>query len=241
VHPYPEARVEIAYGKPENGPHQGEWFSAFELEAAAEFAAIRNEEGNNVYVGAALRCGNPPPSGRAGDKDFLAASHAWIDLDAAGALERADEVAKRTNLQAAMVVTTGTVPHKRAHVYFRIDGGIADGEQLKRINMSLRDLFDSDRNVLNQSRVLRLAGTTSYPKQAKQDRGYVSELVTFHPVSEPRSYGAAHLAALARPPIDNWGSSCSRLIVEQFGAKFLANRPRANEAPRGKLRRGAVA
>ena len=31
VHPYPDAKIEIAYGAPDKGPHKGEWFSAFDL------------------------------------------------------------------------------------------------------------------------------------------------------------------------------------------------------------------
>ena len=46
VHPYPDALIEIAYGMP--NPNKAELFSAFELNAAAEFAVIKNLSGCNA-------------------------------------------------------------------------------------------------------------------------------------------------------------------------------------------------
>jgi len=178
VHKYPDARIEVAYGAPDAGPDKAEWFSAFALGEAADFAAARNAKGNNVYVGAALRRGDVAPFGRSSDEDFLAACHAWIDLDGAGDCARAHAALKELELQPSIVVTTGTLPHMRLHAYFAIQGGAADGDRLRHANAALRERLGGDA-VQNPGRVLRLAGTVNYPSAKKrQERGYLDELVT---------------------------------------------------------------
>ena len=54
VHPYPDALIEIAYGMPGN-ISKAQLFSAFQLEAAADFAIARNLRGCNIYVGPTLK------------------------------------------------------------------------------------------------------------------------------------------------------------------------------------------
>jgi hypothetical protein len=144
----------------------------------------------------ALRRGDTPPFGRASDKDFLASNFAWVEFDGAGDYERIADIIEAVQLEPAIVVTTGTTPHLRQHIYFSIEGGITDGDKLRAINKSLQELLGSD-NVQNPSRVMRLAGTISYPPPKKQERGYVAELVTFLSKREPHRYTADQLATLA--------------------------------------------
>jgi hypothetical protein len=122
VHPYPDALIEIAYGMPGN-INRAELFSAFKLEAAAEFAIARNLKGCNVYVGPTLKKGDTPPFARTEDKDFLAGLWSWADLDAKGDFETAGKRAMEAKLAPGIIVNTGTVPHLRAHVYYKIAGG----------------------------------------------------------------------------------------------------------------------
>jgi hypothetical protein len=175
VHGYPDAKVEIAYSDDNGNVNQAQYFTAFELEAAAKFAAKKNAEGRNVYVGAGLRHGDAPPFGRANDKDFLASNFAWIEFDGAGDFERIAGIIEATQLDPAMVVTTGTTPHLRQHIYFSIEGGITDGDKLRTINKALLELFGSD-NVQNPGRVMRLAGTVNYPTAKKRERGYIADV-----------------------------------------------------------------
>src|SRR4051794_33477131 len=65
VAPYPEARIEIAFARPDGQLDKAKNFSAFNLKQAAEFAEAKNIAGFNVYVGVALRQGEQPRSGRA--------------------------------------------------------------------------------------------------------------------------------------------------------------------------------
>ena len=148
--------------------------TSFDLEKAVGFAVAKNAAGNNVYVGAAIRHGEKSDSGRANGDHVVTASHAWAEYDSAGDDERIADLLKTNNLMPAIVVTTGTVPHARRHLYFRLDGTVTR-EKLEAANTSLMTLLDSDK-VWNADRVMRLAGTVSHPSPKKLGHGYASEL-----------------------------------------------------------------
>ena len=114
-----------------------------------------------------------------------------------GAVERAQDLMNELQLQFSMVIRTGAIPHSRAHVFVKIDGGEADGERLRQINIALEKQFGGD-HVANPSRVLRLAGTISYPNRAKRERGYSTELVTLRAAEQPFSYAPEQLFAALR-------------------------------------------
>lgn len=195
VRAYPDAMVEIIYGSPGN-LWNSRWFSAFDLKTIAEFAEVCAANDNNVYVGASLRMGPVPESGRANTGNFLAASCAWIEFDDEGDAERVDSILRREFVPPSIIVTTGTVPHLRQHLYFRINGGISDHAKLKAINTALRDLFGSD-DVTDPIRVMRLAGCVNTPTIKKSERGYVTEVVTVR--LAPGEYSADELIKLRGP------------------------------------------
>jgi hypothetical protein len=75
VHHLPDAQIEIIYGPP--GVFTvSRWFSAFDLKAIAGFAEVRNAQGENIYIGAALRHGSAPEGGRANGQNYLATTSA---------------------------------------------------------------------------------------------------------------------------------------------------------------------
>jgi hypothetical protein len=195
VHPFPDAWIEIAYGHPASGNlNEAQNFSAFELKEAAEFAVAKNAAGCNVYVGPALRQGKQPRTGRATDENFLVSAFAWADFDCAGDEERIAGILKEQQLTPAMVVITGTVPHRRAHLYFKIEDDVSR-EKLVAANISLKELLGSD-DVQNASRLMRLAGTCNYPTPGKKERGYVAELVTLNLTPNSRKYKLDELIGL---------------------------------------------
>jgi hypothetical protein len=175
VHPYPDALVEIAYGMPGN-LDKAELFSAFKLDAAADFAVAKNRRGCNVYVGPTLKKGDTAPFARTNDDDFLAGLWAWTDHDAEGDFDRAKGKAKELSLAPGMIVDTGTVPHLRAHAYFKMSCAVTDAEQLRAVNKALQSSLGGD-PVQAPSHVMRLAGTINYPTPKKAARGYVVEPV----------------------------------------------------------------
>ena len=143
VHPYPDALIEIAYGMPGN-ISKAQLFSAFQLEAAADFAIARNLRGCNIYVGPTLKRDDTPPFARTNDTNFLAGLWSWTDHDAEGDFESARIKAMESNLAPGMIVETGTVPHLRAHVYYKIASAVTDAEELRGINRSLNKCLGGD-------------------------------------------------------------------------------------------------
>ena len=187
--------IEIAWSDPADGQlNRARKFLAFDLNPVIDFAEWKNEAGCNLYVGAALRRGEMPAKGRANDNNFQAASFAWAEFDGAGDDTRIAAILKEKQLKPALVVTTGSVPHLRAHLYFAVDDG-ADREKLVAALKALKTLLKSD-NVDNASRVMRLAGTVNWPTPKKQERGYMPELVTLRQ-QKARTYKADELIGFA--------------------------------------------
>jgi hypothetical protein len=195
VQPYPDAWIEIAFGRPGGALDAAKIFSVFDIEKAVDFAEKKNKDNFNVYVGVALRQGKKPRSGRASGQHVAAGAYAWVDYDAAGDDERINAILKEHKLTPALVVTTGAVPHPRRHLYFKLDGTVTL-EKLEAANESLKNLLGSD-DVQNPDRVLRLAGTISYPSADKKGRGYVVELTSLHLNKDARPFKVDELIGLA--------------------------------------------
>jgi hypothetical protein len=191
--------VEIAYGHPSNGKvDEAKVFSAFELKEAVEFAAMKNAAGFNIYAAPALRTygrREVPPDRRAKVENYLASAFAWVDFDSAGDAERIETLLKQHRLKPAVVVTTGTVPHRRGQLLFRVSD-IKDAEHQKQINETLQKLLDTDPMVVGAVHVMRLGGSVSYPPEKKVQRGYIVELTKLHKIADAPTYNADQLLAL---------------------------------------------
>ena len=91
---------------------------------------------------------------------------------------------------------TGTVPHRRLQVFFKLEGTVTP-EQLEAVNEVLKtSLGGTGDGVQNADRVMRLAGTVSYPPPHKVERGYVPEVTTLHATANPRAYDPDELIGL---------------------------------------------
>jgi hypothetical protein len=194
---YPDAKIEIAYADPKTGNavNKAEIFSAFDLEKAALFAFRKNTAGYNVYAGPALRVG-AHKSGRAKGEDVITARYAWCEYDGKGDAERVYALCQSNLLSPAIIVTTGTIPDQRNHLYFEIDG-VATPADLTAMGASLKELFGTDA-VHNADRVMRLAGTVNWPSPKKMgpEYGYVPELTTLRLVPESPRYSIGTLTGL---------------------------------------------
>jgi hypothetical protein len=205
---YPYAALEIALGHPvtDNGDvNRALTCSALDdkdLPRMAETAAKRNASlGENIYIGVALRYYGDrsiPPDRRATVANYLASRFAWVDFDKAGDAERIEAILKEYGLTPYLVVTTGTIPHRRGQLYFLVSG-IRDADHLKQVNSALQQLLGTDPAVIAAQQVLRLAGSGSYPTAKKIARGYVPELVTLKKIDSAPTYSADHLIGLAGP------------------------------------------
>jgi hypothetical protein len=188
---HPEAWIEIATadptagkdkkGKDLTGPRAARHFSVFELEKAAAYAVRMNKQGRNVYVGMALRQGETGPSGRATKENVITGSRGWADFDKEGDHTRIISFLQQRGLHVAETILTGTIPHPRLQVFFKLTGPVTP-EQLEAVNEAMKtSLGGNGDGVQNCDRVMRLAGTVSYPPPKKVARGYVPELTRLSP------------------------------------------------------------
>ena len=153
-------------------------FTLNETDEAADFAMRMNAKQLNVYmtinpirVDAKIKAGKG-----AKDKDILRAHYSFADADDEAGLAGIVELSHLC--EPDIVVVTGTVPHERRHAYWGLSEACTDLELWRSTQSNIATLFATDSSVMNPSRIMRVAGTVSYPNTDKQTRGYISELVT---------------------------------------------------------------
>lgn len=170
---YPEGILELRYGP--DKPNQSSYFNTRPegIAEAAGFAVNRNREGCNVYVGVNPR--KPTTKGSADDSDVPAAFWHFADLDDVEAVDQAGRRMK--SLPPTMTVTTGTEPHRRPHLYWKLEEPVGNMPAWTERQRGIAHSFDGD-SVINPSRIMRLAGTVNYPPQHKLQRGYKMELTS---------------------------------------------------------------
>lgn len=194
---YPNGVIEICHGasKPDQAAYFG--LSDARIAEAATFAANRNREGQNVYVGANPRKGGAIIRGRASDSDVEIAFYHFADLDKAESVERARE---NLPVKPSMLVMTGTVPNNRPHFYWLMEEPMRNMHAWTEAQRGIAQTLGGDA-VINPSRIMRLGGTVNYPTQDKMARGYRMELTsvrTEFPTERPPV--TPELIAQAFPP-----------------------------------------
>jgi hypothetical protein len=155
----------------------------FALEAVSEatdLAVRMNANRLNVYMTI-----NPidmdaiAKSGKsAKDGDILRAHYSFADADDVLGLNGLNELSGL--IEPDITVTTGTIPHERRHAYWRLTEPCLDLPLWRERQKQIAVQFKTDKAVINPSRIMRLAGTVSYPSSSKATKGYVPELVTMH-------------------------------------------------------------
>lgn len=152
-------------------------FTVRQIEDALQHAAAMNSHGQNVYM-----CINPIdgraviPAGKAAtDKDILAAMFCFADADTDGSMAN---VLSFAGPKFTMSVKTGTTPYVRGHAYWQLEEPCINLEAWRQVQASIAASLGTDPVVINPSRIMRVAGTVSYPNKDKQSRGYIQEMVT---------------------------------------------------------------
>jgi hypothetical protein len=171
---HPDLRFEIAWGDPESGPNRAKTFRLDQLNAAVGFAAWINAKGCNVYVGATLKRADTPAKGRTGGQHAALATNLPIDIDGSfvdGARKLA--IIARPKL----VVITGRAPEPRGQLWIMITP-TEDIECWSEANRRSVHFSGGDRNALGTYRLMRLAGSISFPPPQKVARGYGVELTS---------------------------------------------------------------
>ena len=147
------------------------------LDDAVEHAQAMNDAGRNVYM-----CINPVDgrkrieTGRgAKDDDILAAFHCFADADTDGAMQN---ILSFAGPKFTMSVKTGTVPFIRGHCYWRLEEPVLNLDAWRQTQQAIANSLKTDEVVINPSRIMRVAGTVSWPSEKKKAKGYTDELVT---------------------------------------------------------------
>lgn len=152
------------------------------IDEAVDWAENMNGLGYNIY---AVR--NPirgDVSGSAKDADILAGFFLWADCDDDTS---ASNVRRFDGPQYSAAVVTGQTPSVRVHTYWALETPCTDMAAWRDMQTRIAAHFSSDSTVVNPSRIMRVAGTVSYPAKHKQERGYVKEVVTLRTeYPEPR-------------------------------------------------------
>jgi len=128
---------------------------------------------NPINIDAVIKSGKG-----AKDGDILRAHYSFADADDVQGIAGLDELAEI--IEPDITVTTGTIPHERRHAYWRLTEPCLDLPLWKERQKQIAVKFKTDKAVVNPSRIMRVAGTVSYPSSSKATKGYVPELVTMH-------------------------------------------------------------
>jgi hypothetical protein len=164
----------------ENRKPVSQMFALDAVDEATDLAARMNAMKLNVYM--SINPSDPDSIAKSGkstkDDDILRAHFSFADADDVQGLKGLSELFKL--IEPDIIVTTGTIPHERRHAYWRLTEPCLDLTRWKEKQMQFALKFKTDKAVVNPSRIMRVAGTVSYPSQNKLTRGYVQEFVTMN-------------------------------------------------------------
>jgi len=199
---YQDGLVELSWtdSKPDDGGRHrlrhARLFGTDQLDDLVEEAARLNAVPmTNVYIGAALRRPDTAPFGRAQDSDAWALTCAYVDLDDEGAVPAARAV--YGHAKPTMVVVTGTFPHTRAQLWWRLEEPATDPAHWETVLRGMAVAMNGDTTVTNPSRVMRLAGSIAWPVKD----GRVCEVTSIAPLRSPGQscYAGEHIEHLFPP------------------------------------------
>lgn len=170
---YPRGLIELRYGE----RFTSAYFGLHErgIEEAATFAANRNREGANVYVGVNPRKPSTDRKHAASTADIEIAFWHFADLDTADAVANAGRHLRP--LPPTMTVNTGTIPHRRPHLYWQLEEPVSNMAAWTQRQAGIAQVLSGDK-VIDPPRIMRLAGTVNFPTQDKLQRGYQVERTT---------------------------------------------------------------
>lgn len=148
-----------------------------DLESACDKALSLNKN-NNVYCVGSFLDPDILPSGRSNDEDFYATNVLWCDIDAEHDPEQLKELYRDCPPNRAVV--TARVPHRRIHLWWKLDEPIVDPDTLREALRGIANKLGGDTMVTNPTSLMRLAGSVNYPTQKKKDEsGRVNELTEY--------------------------------------------------------------
>lgn len=176
--------IEIAWTDTADGRlRHAQLFGTDQIDEAVACAAEKNTvQGQNIYVGAALRKKETFDDRRASDTDILALTAYYTDIDDGTAADTVKE--KFKECPPTGIVVTGKHPHKRLQLWWRLQDPDQDMSRARAQNAALAAVFGGDTSVINPSRVMRLAGSIAWPAKP----GRIAELTEFHLSEGQKAY-----------------------------------------------------
>ena len=235
---YPGGRVEIRCLHPDTGRPDAHTFDASTgLKDAAEYAEENNRNGLNIYFGINPRMPSVAPFGACSKVDVDAAFFSCADLDDQKSYTRYKE---SNNLKPSFVVVTGTIPDKRGHLYFEHEDICRNLDAWKGIQCGIIDHYASDPHIKDTPRIMRLAGSISYPSKKKAEKGYVAEIVKLIKLDGTVAARAHQQHArvpeahpLVRPIVFSL-SRCRAVTTEIFGRRLIILKNGGFEVPQAR-------
>ena len=146
-------------------------FETSKIREATNCILEMNNRGLNAYAVVHPVLRQTPVSAK--DADIKRAFFAYVDADEKGA---ADRVRESKLFIPGMEVVTGTKPFLRNHIYFRFDEPMTDMLRWSELQKCLIRNFGTDAAIHNPSRLMRIAGSVSYPSESKLKRHYRAEV-----------------------------------------------------------------
>ena len=160
------------------GEHRNPVTQRFALHAcdeAVDLAVRMNDVGLNIYM-TINPISNNAAVKAAKDADILRAHYTFLDADDQSGLSGLNALVAK--LEPDIIVITGIIPHERRHAYWRLLEPCNDLNLWRYWQLDRAKRYQTDTAVTNPSRIMRVAGTVSYPNTAKLAKGYVPELTT---------------------------------------------------------------
>ena len=198
LHPLTTARGSRRFSLSASGVHD-----------AVDYAVQSNRE-HNIYVVPNLL--KPGTTSDASDDDVIGMSFNFIDADDTDMAQLDRQIAD-SGFAPSFSVITGTFPHPRKHFYFNLSTVVTDATLWTDCQKGLAAQFKTDSIICNPARIMRLAGTISYPSKKKLPRGYMVELTQFegYDDSDPRVVDReAFYQAFPPPQKRAQGDACYR-------------------------------
>ena len=157
-------RIEVAWtdADPPYKLRHANTYDVGDLEEVVECAAEHNATpGVNVYVGAALRKDETPPFGRSTGEDVLSLPALFVDGDDPDCFRRCKE--RYQACPPNMAVVTGTQPHKRIQLWWKLDEAIAEVDAIPETIQKLIGHFGTDLKIFDPPRVMAFGGSIKWP------------------------------------------------------------------------------
>ena len=159
-----------------NGRFYSKLFSVGALDDCINFCIEHAASAEGVYVSAGLRRSDLPYGKSGTNKDVIAVTALKLDIDdetaAATALAKLEDV----GLTPSLVVTTGTVPFKRLHLWWLLQEPCHDIATVQAIEKKLIKALGAD-STADPRRMMRLPGSVNHPNKKKKLKGRVPETV----------------------------------------------------------------